>query len=175
MVSIIKTDHILANGNPMKKYLSTFALMTLVACSTPTAQQITPGPVSSASISTTKGFTADLNAFRASQGRGAMRQNPILTRAAQAHAEDMAQRNYFSHKSPGGPNGDNLMQRAASAGCTLRAGAENIASGQTSESQVLTGWQNSPGHRANLLGPRYTEYGLGRSGNIWVMKLSSGC
>lgn len=104
-----------------------------------------------------------------------MRQNAILTRAAQAHAEDMAARGYFSHQSPGGPNGDNLAERAASAGCAMRAGAENIASGQRSEAEVFVGWQNSPGHRANLLGGNYTDYGLGRSGNVWVMKLSSGC
>lgn len=135
----------------------------------------TLGPVSTAPVTATRDFTAALATFRADQGLGGLRQSAILTRAAQAHAEDMARRGYFSHQSPDGPNGDNLMQRAASAGCAMRAGAENIANGQRSEAEVLTAWANSPGHRANLLGRRYTDYGLGRAGNIWVMKLSSGC
>jgi uncharacterized protein YkwD len=104
-----------------------------------------------------------------------MRSNALLARAAQAHAADMESRGYFSHRSVGGPNGDDLVARAASAGCTMRAGAENIAQGQRSEQEVFVAWRNSPGHRRNLLGPRYTEYGLGRVGNTWVMKLSSGC
>ena len=100
---------------------------------------------------------------------------PVLTRAAQAHAEDMAARGYFSHQSPGGPNGDDLGDRARAAGCSFRSVAENIAQGQRSEAEVLTGWANSPGHRRNMLNGRMTDYGLGRAGDIWVLKLSSGC
>ena len=165
----------------MKMLFSAMMLSSLMACvvvpipiSTMGASS-NVGPVSTAPVAATNDFTAALSAFRASQGLGPVRQNAILTRAAQAHAEDMAQRNYFSHSSPGGPNGDNLMQRAASAGCAMRAGAENIANGQRSQTEVLTAWEGSSGHRANMLGRRYTEYGLGRSGNIWVLKLSAGC
>jgi uncharacterized protein YkwD len=116
-----------------------------------------------------------LNTFRTEQGVGTMRPSAALTRAAQSHAADMERRGYFSHSSVGGPNGDDLVARALSAGCTMRAGAENIAQGQRSEQQVFAAWQNSRGHRKNLLGASYTEYGLGRVGNTWVMKLSSGC
>lgn len=120
-------------------------------------------------------FTADLNAFRATKGLGSLQQDPKLMRAAQLHANDMAVRGYFSHQSPNGPNGDNMGERLASAGCGGVAAAENIAQGQTTEAEVFSGWQNSPGHRRNMLGPRYTEYGLGRSGNTWVQVFSSGC
>ncbi len=104
-----------------------------------------------------------------------MQPNAALTRAAQAHAEDMRARNYFSHRARNGPNGETFGQRAAGAGCTILSGAENIAFGQTSEAEVFTGWQNSSGHRRNMLGRDYTFFGLGRAGDIWVLKLSSGC
>lgn len=159
----------------MKKLLATCALATLVACGVSSSTPVATGPATTGPVVSNASFTTRLNTFRASQGQGTMRPNAILTRAAQAHAEDMAARGYFSHQSPGGPNGDNLLQRATSAGCNLRSGAENIASGQRSEAEVFEGWQNSPGHRANLLGQGYTDYGLGRAGNVWVMKLSSGC
>ena len=98
-----------------------------------------------------------------------------LRRAAQAHAEDMASRGYFSHEAPDGPNGRTFAQRARSAGCAIGGGAENIANGQRSEREVFTAWQNSSGHRRNMLGRSYRQYGLGRSGNIWVLVLAQSC
>lgn len=159
----------------MKTGLTVLILVTLAACGTSPSKSAQPMPVSQAQLPNVAGFTQTLNEFRASQGRGAMRQNALLTQAANAHAADMERRGYFSHSSVGGPNGDDLVARAQSAGCTLRAGAENIAQGQRSEQDVFTAWRNSPGHRRNLLGAPYTEYGLGRVGDTWVMKLSSGC
>lgn len=159
----------------MKNVLAILLLTALTACNTTTAPQTSAIQVSSATPSTSSGFAADLNAFRASQGLGTVRSNATLARAAQAHADDMASRGYFSHESPGGPNGDTFVERAQSAGCAMQSGAENIADGQTSESQVLVAWQNSPGHRRNMLVRSYTQYGLGRSGNVWVLKLAARC
>ena len=159
----------------MKNILTVFLLSAMAACSTVPAPQTTPVAVTTAATGVASGFTTDINAFRASQGLGAMQPNAALTRAAQAHANDMASRGYFSHESPGGPNGRNFVARAKAGGCALRSGAENIANGQQSEAAVLTSWQNSAGHRRNMLVPSYTQYGLGRSGNIWVLKLAASC
>ena len=131
--------------------------------------------VSTAPVQSTAGFTTRINTFRGDNGAGPLRQSAILTRAAQAHADDMAARNYFSHQSPGGPNGSTLMARTRAAGCNLRAVAENIAQGQRSEAEVLTAWANSPGHRRNMLKGNMTDYGFGRAGDIWVLVLTSGC
>lgn len=135
----------------------------------------TAGAVSETPVQSTASFTSEINGFRADNGVGPLRQSSFLTRAAQAHAEDMVARGYFSHRSEGGPNGTTLMARARSAGCSPRAVAENIARGQQSEGAVLTSWAGSPGHRRNMLNTRMTEYGLGRAGDIWVLKLGSGC
>jgi uncharacterized protein YkwD len=151
-------------------------LAFLAACNTTTiAPQSVSRQASSTTVSLGSGFTADINAFRAQQGMGPLQPNAVLQRAAQAHAEDMASRGYFSHEARGGPNGRTFAQRARSAGCALRGGAENIATGQRSEREVFVAWQNSSGHRRNMLGRSYTQYGLGRSGNIWVLKMAQSC
>lgn len=158
----------------MKKLLAVSMLAALAACVAPPAQ--TPSvQATSAATGVVTGFTAEINAFRASQGQSPMQPNAALTRAAQAHAEDMAQRGYFSHVSEGGPNGRTFQQRARAGGCAMRVGAENIASGQRTETAALAWWANSPGHRRNMLGRNYNLYGLGRSGNIWVLKLAASC
>lgn len=159
----------------MKIKLLCCALAFMAACNTTTLSQPASIQVSSSTSSFGSGFAADLNAFRARQGLGPLQANPALTRAAQAHAEDMARRGYFSHNAPRGPNGRTFVQRARAGGCAMRSGAENIASGQRSQAQVLTAWQNSRGHRRNMLMRSYTQYGLGRSGNIWVLKLAASC
>lgn len=121
------------------------------------------------------GFTSDINAFRAGQGLGELQPTATLTRAAQRLAEDMVRRGYFSHSSPRGPNGDNFSQRAGASGSALRNGAENLADSQQSERDVFVAWQNSAGHRRNMLGQNYTQYGLGRLGDFWVLKLAKNC
>ncbi|MFT6075519.1 MAG: hypothetical protein ACJAZ1_002449 [Yoonia sp.] len=161
----------------MKSGFIALILLTLAGCVVyiPPPADATPVQVTRTLVMPTSDFGKTYNAFRATQGLGPLQENAILTRAAQSHAQDMENRGYFSHSSVGGPNGRNLKARANAAGCNLRAGAENIAQGQKSEQEVFADWRASPGHRVNLLRPRYTDYGLGRVGDTWVMKLSSGC
>ena len=138
----------------------------LGACSQ-TAPDVVPSMPATASD-----FDAGLNAFRRDAGLQQLQPNQALANAAQAHAADMNRGTYFSHVSR---NGATFADRARAAGCDLRAGAENIAQGQRTEAQVLSSWLNSPGHRANMAQPDYALYGLGRSGDYWVLKLSAAC
>lgn len=39
--------------------------------------------------------------------------------------------------------------------------AEHIAAGQHTAAEVVTGWMNSPGHRANILNPAVRHVGVG--------------
>lgn len=144
-----------------------------VAGGTSTPTQTSSAPTVTRAATTP--FTSLLNDFRASQGRGQVVPSVTLNRAAQRHADDMVRRGYFSHDSPGGPNGDTFIARSRAAGCQSRAGAENIADGQRNEAEVIEAWKNSSGHRRNMLVGSYTQYGLGRSGNVWVLVFSGGC
>jgi uncharacterized protein YkwD len=87
--------------------------------------------------------------------------DPVLTAAAQAHSADMVARAFYSHTSP---EGRQPWDRAAAAGSTRRTIGENIACGQRSPAEVVDGWMNSPGHRANILKPDFTHIGVGFAG-----------
>jgi hypothetical protein len=69
------------------------------------------------------------------------------------------------------------LERAGYTGWT--AIAENIAAGYPTPEAVVQGWMSSPGHRANLLSPRYTEIGIGlvkssdRFGTFWTQNFGS--
>ncbi|HCF82769.1 MAG TPA: serine protease, partial [Ruminococcaceae bacterium] len=47
---------------------------------------------------------------------------------------------------------------------------ENIAYGYRTPAEVVEGWLNSPGHRANILTGSFTHIGVGynENGNYWV-------
>ncbi|MGW5639901.1 CAP domain-containing protein [Streptomyces sp. NPDC003832] len=87
--------------------------------------------------------------------------DPALTAAAQAHSADMVARAFYSHTSP---EGGQPWDRAAAAGARRRSIGENIACGQRSPAEVVRGWMDSPGHRANILKGDFTHIGVGFAG-----------
>ncbi|MDQ1042868.1 CAP domain-containing protein [Streptomyces sp. V4I2] len=101
------------------------------------------------------------NRERARAGLPPLAPDPPLTAAAQAYSTDMAARAFYSHTSP---EGTQPWDRAAAAGSTRRSIGENIACGQRSPVDVVEGWMNSPGHRANILKPGFTHIGVGFAG-----------
>ncbi|WP_229881978.1 CAP domain-containing protein [Streptomyces alanosinicus] len=110
------------------------------------------------------------NAERGRAGLPPLATDPLLTRAAQAHCADMVARDFYDHTSP---DGSHPWDRAAAAGSRLRTIGENIACGQRSPAEVVDGWMNSPGHRANILGPGFGHIGVGftgggRAGTYWT-------
>jgi uncharacterized protein YkwD len=85
-----------------------------------------------------------------------------LTRAAQTHAQDMAQHNFFEHE---GSDGSTAAARATRAGYEWKNVAENIAAGATTPEAVVSGWLGSPGHCANMMGARFAEMGIAYATN----------
>ncbi|WP_328869095.1 CAP domain-containing protein [Streptomyces sp. NBC_00287] len=101
------------------------------------------------------------NRERAGAGLRPLAVDPVLTTAAQAHSADMVARAFYSHTSP---EGSQPWDRAAAAGSRRRSIGENIACGQRSPAEVVRGWMNSPGHRANILKRDFTHIGIGFAG-----------
>ena len=102
-----------------------------------------------------------VNVQRAANGLGALTDNGPLTVAAQAHSDDMVSAGYFSHTSL---DGRDFAGRISAAGYGGAAMAENIAWGAGSRStpaQIVTGWMNSAGHRANILNGSLSTSGVG--------------
>ena len=96
-----------------------------------------------------------------------------LTTVALAHANDMIQRDFFSHWNP-----DQLSpaDRAKAADIAYRVIGENLA-GNTSVSHAHGMLMESPGHRANILEPRFQKVGIGiiaggRYGYMMVLMFS---
>jgi uncharacterized protein YkwD len=80
-----------------------------------------------------------------------------LTRAAAAHARDMAANGFMGHR---GSDGSGAGERANRAGYRWRAVGENVAAGQQDADAVVRSWLDSPGHCENIMGPQFAEMGV---------------
>ncbi len=154
---------------PARPCVKLFQLAALCVILTLGILPATPATASSSSARVIELTNAKRRAIMG-QRCPALVNNPALAAAAQAHAGDMAARNYFSHTSPGGAT---AWQRVKAAGYSPRRIAENIAGGQPSAEAVVAGWMRSRGHRANILDCRLREIGVGvaeggRFGIYWA-------
>lgn len=84
--------------------------------------------------------------------------NPMLTAAAQSHADYMAVNDCYAHVCPGEPL---LPARVKRTGYVYRKITENIHAAQLDPQRLVTGWMQSPKHRKNILDPNVTEIGIG--------------
>ncbi len=85
-------------------------------------------------------------------------ENPRLTAAAKAKAEDMFASQYFEHVSPSGVDPGQLVKNH---GYDYISTGENLILGNfKDEKEVVQHWMDSPGHRANILNMRFTEIGV---------------
>lgn len=100
----------------------------------------------------------DTNAARGEHHQPALELNKRLSEAAQAKANDMAKRNYWSHTTP---DGQQPWSFVADAGYSYDAAGENLAYGFGSSDQVISAWMHSPEHRDNLLNSTYRDVGFG--------------
>jgi uncharacterized protein YkwD len=102
-----------------------------------------------------------LNAERAKHGLVPLRQHPLLELAAQRHSDDMVRRRYYEHETP---DGVDPQMRMSAVGYAPPWTGENLYTGTGTEAtpvRALKGWMESPGHRANILRPEFTEVGVG--------------
>ena len=120
-----------------------------------------------------------VNAERRKAGLNPLSMSENLDTAADKYSKEMLDANHFSHT---GPDGSSMRQRIEDEGYTnWRRLGENIAAGQRTPEQVVQGWMNSPGHRANILNSSVTHMGLGfaegdgdRYGNRWTQVFGAG-
>ena len=108
-----------------------------------------------------------INAKRAAQGLPALTWSPELARAAQAHAEDCAQRKQGSHF---GSDGAKLSIRLTRVGYAARSASENWANAQSVQHAFGMWWNEPRGndpHRRNILNARFTEIGIGVAKGAW--------
>jgi uncharacterized protein YkwD len=109
-----------------------------------------------------------INQEREQHGESPLASNAKLEGVAQAHSEDMAGENYFSHVTP---RGETPLQRIRASGYIYSSQigyevGENIAWGTlwlATPQAIVSAWMASPPHRANILDANYRETGIGVS------------
>lgn len=110
-----------------------------------------------------------VNQERANAGLSALTTNSTITSAANKRAQEIVQS--FSHTRPNGTSFSTVLKEY---GVSYRTSGENIAYGQKSPQEVVTGWMNSPGHRANILNANFNTIGIGvyqKNGTIYWTQL----
>lgn len=98
------------------------------------------------------------NAQRSANGEAALALNSQLDQAAQAKANDMAARDYWSHNTP---DGQTPWTFIVAAGYSYQTAGENLAYGFDTSAGTISGWMNSPEHRANILNTAFKDVGFG--------------
>lgn len=123
--------------------------------------QPSPAPQPSQPV---QGLSADeqqmldlVNAARTSAGLSPFQPDLNLVKLARLKAQDMIDKNYFSHNSPTYGSPFDMMK---SAGITYRTAGENLAGAPTVDI-AHTNLMNSPGHRANILNANFSKVGIG--------------
>ncbi len=140
-------------------HLDVLTFFLLIAISINTIGQLVPGKI--------LGFATDItiekllektNQERTSQGLPPLRYNETLANAARDKAQDMFTYNYWAHYRPG--DGTAPWDFIVKSGYKYEFAGENLAQGFLFSDAVVTGWMESPTHRANILRPEYDDVGF---------------
>jgi len=110
-----------------------------------------------------------INNQRTQNGLAALKIDNEVQNVARIKAQEMVDKNYFSHTSPtyGSP-----FDMLNSFKVSYKTAGENIA-GNSSNSAAVTAWMNSSGHKANILSSNFNYTGIGvvngsKYGKIYV-------
>jgi hypothetical protein len=145
--------HILRRG-----WLLSFLALALVCEGVIVSQTLAPGPNVFLAAVVKSDLIAYTEAARMAEGSGVLLENNELNAAAQAKAEDMAAKGYFSHVGPGGEEPWAWIERS---GYDYVYAGENLAVRFNDSKDVVNAWMASPTHRANIVKPQYEEIGVG--------------
>jgi uncharacterized protein YkwD len=107
-----------------------------------------------------------------------LRWNSKLQHAAAVHSNDMADHNFFNHKSA--TNGTTLPERLRSVGYRYQAAGENIGAGPATVAQVVDMCVASPGHCVTLMTANFVDLGASCKNNnnsyyktYWTLKAAT--
>jgi uncharacterized protein YkwD len=117
-------------------------------------------------------YASQISAYRRAHGLSAVRADGKLAAAALRQAQAMAASGTISHSAAG-----SFSSRAA--GLRKSQAAENIAAGFLTFAETLKQWEDSAGHRANLLMPGAKKVGVASVANakspyrmFWAMVIT---
>ncbi len=123
-----------------------------------------PSPGGTAAVA--QALVAEINRARAQprrcgsrgySGAAPLQLDARLSRAAERHAQDMLEHDFFAHQ---GSDGSTPATRVVASGYRFRLVGENIAEGAESVSEAVQGWLASPGHCENIMDAGYRQTGV---------------
>lgn len=123
------------------------SLMIILSC---------PGHAASSEASIEQAILEQVNHYRITHGKRALRMNTYVANEARQHSRDMA-----NHKIPFGHQ--YFPQRVKRIYAHVKqpmGAAENVAYNYKTASIVVNGWLKSPGHKRNIDG-NYNQTGIG--------------
>ena len=119
-------------------------------------------------------FGTLLNGLRLGNGVGDVAFDARLNLAAQKHAQDMVDNDYFAHMSQ---DGRFHQDRIRAEGYEYVIAGENIAGLPQSDAEVIAAWQTSDDHNALMLDGVYEDFALGVAGKgrntRWVLLMAT--
>jgi len=109
------------------------------------------------------------NQARKARGLHPLIQDADLTQVARAFSDDMLVRRFFDHTTPDGVTFDERLtdrypHRVRLMGENIwYASGYNIGKIRQVAQEIVDDWMSSPGHRENMLDPKFTHLGVGVS------------
>jgi len=152
-------------------------------------ERVAPPTVSLPGVSYTETEVEELiivlvNEERQKLGLSTLSQDTLLTSLAREHSTSMVENNFFSHdrypgqrsfdhnQPPGTIRGENLSKTP-----TRRLIPGPYLSLQEACEWAVSGWMDSPGHRDNMLEPKFSRTGVGVSlsdGYLYITQMFEG-
>ncbi|MCC7363856.1 MAG: hypothetical protein IT303_05760 [Dehalococcoidia bacterium] len=112
-----------------------------------------------------------MNGARLEEGLTILERDAALDGVAMARAQDLVKNGYFDHY---GPEGQSAFSELAVRGIRYRLAGENLARNNYPEGRTVEAAYDalmaSPGHRANILEPRFSTVGVAAvlAGKAWL-------
>jgi uncharacterized protein YkwD len=133
----------------------------LVAAVAPSVADAASGSRTTSSVLET-GILGELNDIRVAHGLRPLRRSTALTAAAQQHTVEMIEDGYFEHESANGSPFWQRVERYYPQGANAWEVGENLiwCSPTLRAKRAVELWMDSPGHRANILSPKWREIGI---------------
>lgn len=106
------------------------------------------------------------NKERAAKGLKPYIMDSLLMELAMIRAAEMKSIKEMTHTRPNGDSGPDIVSHQDFGVCPITR--ENIGHGQSTASEVVSQWMNSPGHRAGILDKDCNRMGAGECNGYWV-------
>lgn len=121
----------------------------------------------------TQDLLTAINAERAKKRLPPLRTSTTLMQVADFYSCRLIDGRFFDHVDPF--DGSTVDTRITDFGYAFQKVGENLAAGHKTAKDAVNAWMESPGHRANLLDPAFTETGIavktgGDYGWYWVQE-----